>query len=139
MAKGLAKYILYLSILLVSGYCVLSAPANRESGLFTQVSLLKSPPSFENGAPGSLAFNHTTPTSGTSSKNLKLVVAENEVEEEELTSSKRHVEITNSFVTLFHTQASEYFHNYTKNRIALFTHTYCPPSDLYLELEVFRL
>lgn len=139
MAKELAKYTRYLFILLVSGYCVLSASSNKENSFFTQVNLLTSSPSYENLPAGSLAFNHTAPNSGTSSKNLKLVVAENEVEEEELTSSKRHVEITNSFVTLFHMQASEYFHNYTKNRIALFTHTYCAPSDRYLELEVFRL
>lgn len=90
MVKVIVKYTGFLGILLLSGYCVLSAPTYQQDASPTTINL-KSPQHADFGAIQNSQSSFFEPNSSTSGSRKFVIYAEvNEAEEDELTSSKKY-------------------------------------------------
>ncbi len=140
MIKALLKYLLSLSILLLSGYSQLTAHPYKESTFHSPIRNLNE---AEHATCGIEQYDHSFIIKSSSpdeeKKNYKIDVAENEVEEEdEIVFSRKHFQSGNYAASIFFAQTFKRFFN-GKKILPFYKYFSRTLSCRYLIFEAFRI
>lgn len=132
MSHRLAKYFLFLCILLTTGYCTLS-PFTYTENQFVSISNVTAAIHANQG----ISFGKQLPAHA-ENNDYKVFAEENEVEEDKFVSFRKHLELASCWAK-FDSQIPQYLFHFTRHQLALFKLPAYQPSDKYLELEIFRI
>jgi len=119
MIKALAKYLLLLCVILLSGYGQLSARTSKESAIHAQTKYDKESENVtsDNVQKDNACIITSSTRSDTKKERQEICVAKNEVEEDEVDSSKKHVERNYVSLSNFYALSQECFLLYIKNSL----------------------
>lgn len=141
MNRFIVKFFLSLCVLLVGGYSQLYAYAYQDCVCFSPI---KTPKKSEEAnfcsiQKSSAAFIIQSAASGKEKATYQIDIAEKEIEEYESASSKKFLEISNYFTTLFDAQSVGNLFDDLKS-LPLGKHfSYISSYRCYLVLQVFRI
>ncbi|MBT1706216.1 hypothetical protein [Chryseosolibacter indicus] len=136
--KAFVNYLLSLCILLVSGVGQFLCYANTSDSLIQQSLKGRSHADFRTKN-DSRFFVIKTSSSGKEKPTFKIDATENEVEEDEVTSSKKQLEDADYAHAILFTQILGWFFSQSKQVLPFCKSYSCNSSDLYLVFQVLRI
>lgn len=120
MKKVLFSLFLSLTVLLLSGYGLVSAHhAQGDIGLPSDKTLSQSDQVNFASILRDRSFILQSPCSGTEKETGKVIIAENEIEEENLNHVRKYVESSSAFTAIIYALVLGYFFRYLKKRVSL--------------------
>ena len=141
MKKFIVKFFLSLCVLLAGGYSQLYAYASQDCVCFSPIKVPKKSEEA-NFCPirnRPAAFVIQSAASGKENATYRIDIAEKEAEEYESASSKKYLEISNYFTTLFDAQAAGNLFGDRQSLPFCKHFSYISSHRCYLVLQVFRI